>query len=163
MVHSLARPIYSPFTLDRPVLILAEQTAGDDKTNLTEGIAQEIVDAIKPTILAALPEITNKMVDEAIPRFKQEIPGLMSVATAHLQEEMKKLQPQLTEMALASAHEVLADEQVHREVAAKTKEIRDNIRNGFIASTATIVAAIIFATWYSKRGSLGNDQDRLIN
>ncbi len=137
--------------LERPILILAEQPSNDDKTNLVEDVAQEIVDAIKPAIVAALPEITNKMVDEAIPRIKQEIPQLVSVATSHLQEEMKKLQPQLTEMAIASAHEVLADEQVQREVAAKTKEIRDNIRTGFVASTLTIVAVILFATWYGKR------------
>ncbi len=104
---------------------------GEDPT-IPEQIAGAVVDAAMPAINARIPEVTQRFVDEAIPRIKGQL---------------FELQPELDKLAITSAQAVLDDQQIQASIKGAVKEqadqARSQIRNALVATVGATLAGVL--------------------
>lgn len=140
-----------------PVLLGGEVVwvAAEASQELKQEIGKIVVDAMKPAVLDLLPELSERMVAETVPRVQAAAPALaqsfVNAAMPEVKSQLHQLQPELTELARASAEAVLEDERIRTTVAEKLEATHTKMRNGFIIATGVVLAAIGSATFFLAR------------
>lgn len=106
---------------------------GDDEESAAEKLGAMVVDALMPQMQKRIPELAETFVDAAVPR---------------VQQRMVELEPQLRELAVASANAVLNDPQIQETVKAAVQEQGKKteaklVRGAFILGAVLIGANLL--------------------